>query len=505
MKIICGGTEVGSNRTLLEAMSVEVMGLSFYGLKKRYLPKNKLWLVSEHFPEGVQVVLDSGIHQLEASNASKEEITSFAAEYQEFVANNVTRITAFTEIDSQVMGLDWVLQQRAFFEHDPKLWVVWHDSYGVNTLREWAKTYRNVAIPHDSIEASTSLSGLTRAMVAQHGTQFHALGSAKPDNLRQIPFATSTTLSWLSPMRNGETIIWDGSKIVRYPKKMRDQARRRYSSVVTKAGLDFEKFLQNDNVESAKVAVWSYQQLEKSMDKKSPNFHLIEGGKDPLLSDNSDTPLLSTFAETWGDASDNSGVDVRKESAIEEPKKLIERAPEEVTSLPVFGYKMKTVVDVDDEGNEVLKDVPMVQTTGVSLRQCDTCFVAANCPAFKPQNTCAFNLPVEVKTKDQLKALLNTIIEMQGARVAFSRYAEELNGGYPDPNTSQEIDRLFKLVKGMKELEENREFIRITAERQSSGGVLSAIFGDRAQALKDLPNGGLSESDTTKIIQQSLE
>ena len=94
---------------------------------------------------------------------------------------------------------------------------------------------------------------------------------------------------------------------------------------------------------------------------------------------------------------------------------------------------------------------------------------------------------------------------MQGARVAFSRFAEELNGGYPDPNTSQEIDRLFKLVKGLKELEENREFIRITAERQSSGGVLSAIFGDRAQALKDLPNGGLTEVETTKIIQESLE
>jgi hypothetical protein len=102
------------------------------------------------------------------------------------------------------------------------------------------------------------------------------------------------------------------------------------------------------------------------------------------------------------------------------------------------------------------------------LRQCDTCFVAANCPAFKPQSACAFNLPVEVKTKEQLKGLLNTIIEMQGSRVAFARYAEELNGGYPDPNTGQEIDRLFKLVNQMKELEENKEFIRITAERQTS-------------------------------------
>jgi len=94
---------------------------------------------------------------------------------------------------------------------------------------------------------------------------------------------------------------------------------------------------------------------------------------------------------------------------------------------------------------------------------------------------------------------------MQGSRVAFSRFAEELNGGYPDPNTGQEIDRLFKLVKQLKELEENKEFVRITAERQTSSGVLSALFGDRANTLKQLPNNGLSEEQTTKIISDSLE
>lgn len=505
MKLVFSGAEVGSNRTLLENMSIEVMGMSFYALKKRGLPKTKLWLVSEHFPSHVQVILDSGIRQAEADGLSKEELISLAAEYQEFVANNVERITAFIEPDSRVMGLDWVLTERGSYEHDPKLWIVWHEEYGVQSLREWSKSYSNVAIPHETIESVTTLSGLVRGLVSQYGAKYHALACAKPDNLRQIPFTTASTLSWLSPMRRGETIIWDGKQIVRYPKKMLEQARRRYSAIVKKAGLDFEKFLKNDGVESSKVAVWSYQQLEKSMDKKRPDLHIIEGEKDDLLSDNSETPLLSGMAELGGVLSDNSDLEVRKHSAPEEAKKLIPRDPLEVQNLPVFGYQMKTIVDTDENGNDVLKDVPLVQTTGASLRQCDTCFVAANCPAFKPQNSCAFNLPVEVKTKEQLKALLNTVIEMQGARVAFARFSEELNGGYPDPNTSQEIDRLFKLVKGMKELEENREFIRITAERQSSGGVLSAIFGDRAQALKDLPNGGLNEVETTKIIQQGLE
>ena len=80
-----------------------------------------------------------------------------------------------------------------------------------------------------------------------------------------------------------------------------------------------------------------------------------------------------------------------------------------------------------------------------------------------------------------------------------------MNGGYPDPNTGQEIDRLFKLVEQMKKLEDNREFVRMTFERQGSAGVLSSIFGDRATALRELDGGGMNAQQTNQIIQQSLD
>jgi hypothetical protein len=94
---------------------------------------------------------------------------------------------------------------------------------------------------------------------------------------------------------------------------------------------------------------------------------------------------------------------------------------------------------------------------------------------------------------------------MQGQRVAFMRFAEEMSGGYADPNVSQEIDRLFKLIKTTKELDDSREFIRMTVERQGSAGVLSSIFGDRAANLNQLPEGGINEVETTKIIRDLTE
>ena len=46
----------------------------------------------------------------------------------------------------------------------------------------------------------------------------------------------------------------------------------------------------------------------------------------------------------------------------------------------------------------------------------------------------------------------------------------------------------------------------MTVESKGGGaGVLSNIFGDRAQALKELPNGGLTEVETTKIITDLTE
>lgn len=498
--LIFSGTEVGSNRTLLEGLKIESMGLNYWGLRKRGLPKTKIWLISEHFENSANVYIESGASQADKAGLSKQELLDLAADYQEFLVNNADRAAAFQEFDSQILGQQWIEQQRPFFSNDPKLWVIWHQEYGLQNLKALSEQFQNVAIPNDEIESVTNLAGITRAYERQFGTRYHALGCAKPDNLRQIPFTTASTLSWLSPMRRGETIIWDGTKLVRYPKKMKDQARPRYKSIVEGAGLDYSEFVKDSTLEATRVAVWSYLQLERSMDKKRPDLHIIEGGKKEEVSDNSDTPLMSGLMELMGVPSDNSGAEGRKVERSE----VVQRAPEEMQNLPVFGFNVKTVVETDENGKDILKDVPVVQTQSGSIRQCNTCFVAANCPAFKPNNSCAFNLPVEVKTKEQLKALLTAIIEMQGQRVAFMRFAEEMNGGYADPNVSQEIDRLFKLVNQVKEMESNKEFIQITAQRQSAGGVLSAIFGDRAQALKELPET-LKEDTVTKIISESIE
>jgi hypothetical protein len=448
-------------------------------------------MLDNYFSKDSYIYVHPGIPK--NTTLSTIELDEFAANYENFIANNIDRLTVFTEINGDRVNPEFVESQRrtAWAEVPPgKFQPVWNPQSGLRGLKKLVDTYLDVAIPGDAIEADSMLASATRAHAVQDGTRFHALGCAKPDNLRQVKVETASTLSWLSPMMHGETIIWDGSRLVRYPKKMKDQARMRYNHIYQSAGLDADKILEDDDQEVCRLAVWSYEQFETRMNK------MINEPDDDFLYDNSGSHEVDNTAETPLPNADNRGVQMRK---------LEPRNPEEMGNLPVFGYTNKTVVEQDEDGNDVIKDVTILESQSTSLRVCDTCFVASNCPAFKPQSVCAFKLPVEVKTTEQVKGLLNAIIEMQGQRVAFMRFAEEMNGGYADPNLSQEIDRLYSLIGKLNDMGSSKEFIRMTVEKSGSSGVLSSIFGDKAQALRELPNGGLNEAQTTEIIRQSLE
>lgn len=500
MKLIYLGAEVGSNRVLLEGMGIKTMGISYSRIVKRGEPKTKLWLVSERFEDDALVVASPGISETDGMTVG--ELEDFAKAYREFIFNNESRLSGVIEFAPPALGPEWTVAQRELYaDLDERFWPVWNPDFGFRNLVDLTNEYQEIAVPGAEVLSNTAhqISGHMRSATARNGILFHGLGVSSPESLIQTPLATASTLSWTQGMRNGETIVWDGTRLVRYPARMKDQARPRYKSVIEQAGLDYDAILADDNKEVTRLAIWSYQQLEKDMDKKKPGnnpFTVIEGGGDVTNSDDFELEL-----------SGNTDVDVtNRRSSVErlgnpapEPRKASERA-----YLPSMKVSTKQIVERLEDGTEVLRDAPIIESSSTSLRQCNTCFVAANCPAFKPDSECAFSLPVEIKTKEQLVSLLNAMIEMQASRVAFARFGEELNGGYPDPNVSQEVDRLFKMVERLKKMEENGDYTKLVIERRSSAGALSSIFGDRVQMLKE-QQAQITATASDTIIQQILE
>lgn len=459
MRVVYLGSEVPSNRLILEECGVKDFGFSFYRAWKRGLPKTKPYDLMDYFPEGSRIYVYNGAPTDEMDN-------DYLDAYFHFLNNNYNNI-------KYIYGEDVVVAEDL-----TKHIVFWDAETGKQGLERLVDSgTQNIGIKGEDIETNPFLAATTQNLSYEDGAAFHAVAAMKPDNLRQVKVDTVSTMSWLSPMMRGETIVWDGSRIVRYPKRMKEQARPRYTHIYEKAGLDFDKIMADDAKEISKLAIWSYEQYA-TRDISYMSEKLL--GTDLMEQPSSDV--------------DKSPSGMRKLNPREEG---------EMSTLPVVGYDIETVIEEQD-GKPVLKDVPMLRTNQTSLRICNTCFVAANCPAFKKDSQCAYKLPVEIKTKDQLKALINAMIEMQGQRVLFAKFTEDLNGGYPDPNVSQELDRLFKIIKTTKDLDDSQSFIRMTVEGRASSGVLSSLFGDRANMLKELPNQ-LSEDETTQIIQGQIE
>lgn len=178
--------------------------------------------------------------------------------------------------------------------------------------------------------------------------------------------------------------------------------------------------------------------------------------------------------------------------------------------LPIMGMVTTTEKALGDDGETIDTEVNLVETRSESMRLCDSCFLKDKCPAFKPQTNCAYDIPVTVKTKTQMAALQNAIIEMQSQRVMFMRMAEEMEGGYADPNLSNEVDRLQKMIKVKTELESDTFSVKFEAKGSTSqAGVISRLFGrdaaDRATALPEPISADRAITDLNVIDAEVID
>lgn len=498
-----GGEQPGWQKILLEQEAPNI-GVSFYGLKRR-LPKTKPYLFSEKLDDSFSLFLDSGGASINKGSLSNDDVEEYSELYKTFLSGNLDRLTLVSELDAQQMGRDWIREQRRWYEDNvpaDKFLPIWHEGETLDELQDLARTYDHVGIPEAAVEAAGNLAGRVNIWASQYGTDFHALACAKPDDLRAVRFASAATTSWLSPMKYGETIIWDGTKLHRYPASMKDMARRRHKMLIDRAGFDPELVAADDPDEVARLTVWSYLRLVESVNKRRPPtlldpFGQRQEGQERTVVDKSTGEVVALFAETGATDVDKSLPEVRKN---ERPVANV-RAAEERRTLPSMTLK--------ENSDDPTDDGVIVRSASRSNRMCDTCYLAAQCPAMKPQSECAYDLPLEIKTKDQLVSALQAVLEIQTQRVAFMQFAEDLNGGYADPNTSLEITRLFDLVERLKKIQDDTSFLRIEMrDRPNGGGVLSQLFGPKAQELGTLSRPlaqPLDEGSTNRMIAGVLE
>jgi hypothetical protein len=158
--------------------------------------------------------------------------------------------------------------------------------------------------------------------------------------------------------------------------------------------------------------------------------------------------------------------------------------PSQTVPLPVFDYRVVNtqIPNPDGPGTVTVTSAVPVMSRAV-LRQCSSCSLAAVCPLFNPGDDCHYSIPIEIRNRDQLMGTLSSLLEVQGQRIAFARFSEELQGGYPDANLSLELDRFMRMTLSFKEIQDNRDVFKMTVEGHGEPGLFRRLFGDRTEML----------------------
>lgn len=471
-----GGGESGEWRPFLAQESVKYVSMSYVGLSKR-LKLARPWSIADHFPEDTHVLLDAGGYTFnralerttDASDdepkLTEEDAMELATNYMRFVEANIARVDAVTEFDVKVLGRDWLESMRSDFYDDlgDKFIPVWHPDTGDTGLDELASRYDRVGVLRAGV--TDACVPKLAALIGRYGVKLHALGMTKPEMIQAVKWDSVGSLSWIDPSMNGSTIIWVQNKLQWYPKKLKDQARKRHRSYIEQQGFDIEKILADDRKEVLRLSVWSWQQFMNSL------------GGPPRV-----TPHAPAGSRQNGERG-SSAVD--PQGAGGGTARLLPAVPQPRPRrlLPVVGVTATPNDEESENGSEGL-----LGASSKSLMRCDTCVIRDVCPESQPDAECAYELPVDLTSKRQLRHAFDAVISMQFQRIARMSMIEQLQGGYADQNLSAEIDRFGRLVRLRNEAEKNGVTVTIDAQGDAGTGAISRLFGrDAGDAVTALP------------------
>lgn len=495
MKLHFAGAEIPSHRKVLTEVGAANVALSYMGLRRKIKHLDK-WLLTDKFPESMNVLVDSGAYTVNKDPMAYTigDLRSINEEYQAYVAANLDRAEAFLEFDAMALGRDWIEEQREEFYEDldpMKFIAVWHPEWGVEYLSEMADKYPRIAIPTTDMQGRNLAPILNK--LGADGNLLHGMGMTKPEIMRDISWDSVSSTSWVSPQQYGDTIVWTGRELKRYPRDMKDQARRRYRTLFEREGFDAEKIANDDSTELLRLSIWSWEKLVDDIDSKA-HRHLSVVSTPPSEDDD-------PFAETEGLEVDTATGEVR--NSVSTTLEPIRRR--DTTPLPILGITTRTEKDPESGEDIEVKDLVV---RGDSQRKCATCYLASKCPAFDQNATCAYDIPVKITTREEFVKVQNSLIEMQAQRVLFMRFAEEMEGGYADPNLSAEMDRLQKMLKTKNDMEQEGFSFKIEGKAVGPGqghpGMLSRLFGSEASQKAQALPAAMDIEDVADVVDADI-
>jgi len=468
-----GGGEIPKFRNLLVAQGNLAISLSYYNLMRgdKKIPD---------YP-GL-MLLDSGAMSMSKSDATFEVVYESAAEYMNFVRSNISKVNLVAEFDAQQLTLPVIKQLRTEFYNslpEEKFMPVWHPEYGSEELEDLCSSYPVVGVTQEDIHGDMSNVPAFNHMIQRYDVKLHGVGITSKKLLEAVKWESVSSTAWLSTTRYGELFVWTGRELKRYPKSYKDRAAKTHRTLFSDNGFSYEKIEAGDADELLMLSSWSWQKYIDS----------LSGVTRQAAND------ISNISETGISVVENQEIQGRSAAELNERK---------TTVIPLAFQTVEQEKSADGD----VEFKPVLNIRSESMRICDTCFLKDKCPGFEPNSTCLYNIPIEIKTKPQLRNLQNSLIEMQSQRVLFMKMSEDLSGGYADPNLSSEIDRLQRMIKTTQEADTDKFSMSVTmTQAESKPGFMERFLGQsvssKVQALEAPIDADsyIKDSDMADIVE----
>ena len=234
MKIYFANAEKASHRSLLQAAGVTQYAVNLTHLP---IPKKKELDLSVMFPAGDIVLYTS-------------ETDEDVSRYDDFVRQhyeNIAMVIGRPDYDGTWLGERYI--------------PVWNDPDDMERLAWLCQKNGRAAISDKAVNGKTI--SRIRNLVQRWDAKLIGL-SSKPDVIASLPWDSVIVGSWTSAVRYGETQVWDGHGLRRYPAQQKDSARKKHRNDIIKLGIDYDAIVQDDNSEVARLAIVSWQAWEKT-------------------------------------------------------------------------------------------------------------------------------------------------------------------------------------------------------------------------------------------------
>src|SRR6185437_5802955 len=480
IKLYYGGAEIPAWREMLRDQNMPCVSLSYLGLNRRTKSN-----IKGYFPDWQEVFLDSGGYSYNKHEEKYEfeDALEFAANYMDFIKENIQYVSLVSEFDAVQLGEDFINQFREEFYNTlppEKFMPIWHPSDGREELDKLCSTYQVVGISQSDIHGDTENIPIFNNYIQRYKVRLHGVGITSKRLIEAVKWDSVSSISWLSPSMYGDTFVWTGRELKRYPRTYKDR-RKQHRSVFIDNGFDYEKIENDDSKELLRLSLWSWEQY----------VGYISTGNVVTTLTRNETTISQEIPSTEVDTLDNA----------KGTKSLVARTHQ---PLPVMGTLWKEEQNFDDDSTI---STPHLIVRSESMRVCDNCFLKDKCPGFQPSSTCLYNIPIEIRTKDQLRSLHDALIEIQSQRVLFMKMAEDMSGGYVDPNLSAEIDRLNRMIKTKIEGDKSTFAMTVTASESSSGpGIFDKMFGtDAASKLRQLESPQNADTIIAEVLSETEE